>query len=349
MSAGRIEHGLSREIELRRQLHRLGVLEAETRLHVVEAAFDRERGGRQHGRRAVADDRRSARCCDTSIGAARSGHAAAARFDVVDERRVVGGQHDLQVVGQRRRPVGDGRQCPRSARAARCSMATTAIERLARARRPRPHNRSSAAGVSVSRSPPSPGSRSSSRAASNSRRHACCTSDAAGASATPPAARSPGRRPGRLRRVARRIHPRGACRPTTPKYIVDDILELVRFVDHGEIAVRNDFAEAALPHRRIGAEQVVVDDDEVGLGGALLHARDEAVRCSAGIRGPGTARSWRSLRSTAAGRRACLRFRRGRPWPSPAAHSAIAREPAPIGAGRPASASRRRSKRCRHR
>ena len=55
------------------------------------------------------------------------------------------------------------------------------------------------------------------------------------------------------------------------------VLELVRFVDDRVAAGGNHLAVRALPHRRVGAEQVVVDDDDVGLGGALAHARDEAV------------------------------------------------------------------------
>ena len=39
----------------------------------------------------------------------------------------------------------------------------------------------------------------------------------------------------------------------------------------------NDLAVGALPHRRVGAQQVMIDDDDVGVGGALPHARDEAV------------------------------------------------------------------------
>ena len=56
-----------------------------------------------------------------------------------------------------------------------------------------------------------------------------------------------------------------------------DVLELVRLVDDGVAARRNHFAERALPHRGVGAEQVVIDDDDVGLRGALAHLRDEAV------------------------------------------------------------------------
>ena len=50
------------------------------------------------------------------------------------------------------------------------------------------------------------------------------------------------------------------------------VFELVRLVDDGVAAARDDLAEGALPDRGVGAEQVVVDDDDVGLGGALAHA-----------------------------------------------------------------------------
>src|SRR4051794_13339638 len=56
-----------------------------------------------------------------------------------------------------------------------------------------------------------------------------------------------------------------------------DVFELVRFVDDGVVARRNHLAEAALSHRRVRAQQMMVDDDEVGFSGALPHARDEAV------------------------------------------------------------------------
>ena len=49
-------------------------------------------------------------------------------------------------------------------------------------------------------------------------------------------------------------------------------------VDHREVAFGDDFAEAPLAHRRIGAQQVVIDDDDVRLGRAVAHASDEAVR-----------------------------------------------------------------------
>ena len=55
------------------------------------------------------------------------------------------------------------------------------------------------------------------------------------------------------------------------------VLELVRLVDDGVAAFGDHFAVRALPDRRVGAQQVMVHDDEVRLGGALSHARDEAV------------------------------------------------------------------------
>ena len=56
-----------------------------------------------------------------------------------------------------------------------------------------------------------------------------------------------------------------------------DVLELVRLVQDG-VGVRRDHrAVGTLPHGGIGAEQVVVDDDQVGLGGALPHPRHEAL------------------------------------------------------------------------
>ena len=73
----------------------------------------------------------------------------------------------------------------------------------------------------------------------------------------------------RLRRIARElVHAMRADRHA--KVLRDDVLQLVRFVDDGQIALRNDLAEAALPHRRVGAEQVMVDDHDARVGGARL-------------------------------------------------------------------------------
>ena len=63
-----------------------------------------------------------------------------------------------------------------------------------------------------------------------------------------------------------------------------DVLELVRLVDDRVAAARDHFAVLALAHGRVGAQQVMVDDHDVGFGGALAHARDEAVLVAAGIR-----------------------------------------------------------------
>ncbi len=56
-----------------------------------------------------------------------------------------------------------------------------------------------------------------------------------------------------------------------------DVLELVRLVNDGHLALRNHLAERVAAHLRVGAEQVVIDDHHVRLGGALAHARHEAV------------------------------------------------------------------------
>ena len=100
-----------------------------------------------------------------------------------------------------------------------------------------------------------------------------------------------GRRRDRVAAVrGRRPAARRCARSTSRGQIVDaiaadreaevlrrDVLELVRLVDDGVAAARNHFAEIALPDGRVRAQQMVVDDDDVGLGGALAHLDDEAV------------------------------------------------------------------------
>ena len=67
-----------------------------------------------------------------------------------------------------------------------------------------------------------------------------------------------------------------------------DVLELVGLVDHQRRALRDHLAEGVVAQRRIGAEQVVVDDDHVRFGGVLPHPRDEAVGVArAGAAGAG--------------------------------------------------------------
>ena len=56
-----------------------------------------------------------------------------------------------------------------------------------------------------------------------------------------------------------------------------DVLELMRFVDDGVVARGDDLAVRALPHRRIRAQQMMIDDHDVRRRGALPHARDETV------------------------------------------------------------------------
>ncbi len=55
------------------------------------------------------------------------------------------------------------------------------------------------------------------------------------------------------------------------------VLQLMRFVDDGMTAGRNDFAVRAFPHGRIGTEQMVIHDHEIGFGCLLPNPRDEAV------------------------------------------------------------------------
>ena len=62
------------------------------------------------------------------------------------------------------------------------------------------------------------------------------------------------------------------------------ILELVRLVHDEGRAARDHLAERAVPHRRIGAQQVVVHDHDVRLGGALAHLGHEAVVVARALR-----------------------------------------------------------------
>ena len=62
-----------------------------------------------------------------------------------------------------------------------------------------------------------------------------------------------------------------------PEVLRRDVLELVRLVHDERRAGRDHLAVLALPHGRVGAQQMVIDDDDVGFRGALAHQRDEAV------------------------------------------------------------------------
>ncbi len=55
------------------------------------------------------------------------------------------------------------------------------------------------------------------------------------------------------------------------------VLELMRFVDDGLTARGNDFAVRAFPDSRIGTEQMVIHDHEIGFGRLLPNPGDEAV------------------------------------------------------------------------
>jgi hypothetical protein len=62
-----------------------------------------------------------------------------------------------------------------------------------------------------------------------------------------------------------------------PEVLCRDILELMCLIDDRIRAAWDHFAKCAPPHGGIRAEEMVVDDDHVGFGGALPHPHDEAV------------------------------------------------------------------------
>ena len=98
-----------------------------------------------------------------------------------------------------------------------------------------------------------------------------------------------------------------------------DIFELVRFVDHERGRRRDHLAVCALAHRRVRTQQVMVDDDDVGFGGALAHASDEAVvvaeafGAEAGVRLRGHLLPQRHVFRQIAQLRAVARLRLARP------------------------------------
>ena len=62
-----------------------------------------------------------------------------------------------------------------------------------------------------------------------------------------------------------------------PEVLGGHVLELVRFVHDRAAACGNHFAEGVLPDGRIGAEQMMVDDHDVGGRRPLAHPRHETV------------------------------------------------------------------------
>ena len=68
----------------------------------------------------------------------------------------------------------------------------------------------------------------------------------------------------------------------------------------------------ALAHGRVGAQQMVVDDDHVGFGGALAHQRHEAVAVARALGAEAGVGLGGNLASTAAGLRAGPAARRDR-------------------------------------
>ena len=135
-----------------------------------------------------------------------------------------------------------------------------------------------------------------------------------------------------------------------------DVLELVRLVDDRVAALRNDLAVGALPDRRVGAQQMMIDDDQVRLGGALPHPRDEAVGVARALGADAVLRRGGDLAPERQVLGKVRRSRRGRPSRSSAAHRSMigqedlrGRFAEQAAASRRAAASRNASKRCRQR
>ena len=73
-------------------------------------------------------------------------------------------------------------------------------------------------------------------------------------------------------------------RDLDPEVLRGHVLEQVGLVEDQGVVVGDDRAVASVLHREVRAEQVMVDDDEVGFQGALAHARDPAgVEVGAGL------------------------------------------------------------------
>src|SRR5436305_5363834 len=62
-----------------------------------------------------------------------------------------------------------------------------------------------------------------------------------------------------------------------PEVLRRDVLELMRFVENHMAAGRNHLAVRVLANRSIGAQQMMIHDDDVRRGSALAHASDEAL------------------------------------------------------------------------
>ena len=59
--------------------------------------------------------------------------------------------------------------------------------------------------------------------------------------------------------------------------IAGDILDFVRLVENYRAVFGKHAAEIILLEREIGEKKMVIHDDQVGLGGALVHRREETL------------------------------------------------------------------------
>ena len=212
-------------------------------------------------------------------------HAAAAHLEEVDVAGVGGGQQEAQLARPGRRPAAP-------------STRASSVGRAAASRRPA--RGAAAASAQVACRPSSAPARSSPVsqmvgeprrrepqplvAAAHARASASALKKARAWSTTRISPRAAScARAGRGRRRAQRGL--GVAHQVVDAVVADadaevlrgDVLELVRFVDDQMRARRDHLAVGALAHRGVGAQQVVVDDHDVALGGALAHPRDEAL------------------------------------------------------------------------
>ena len=220
---------------------------------------------------------------ETSIGAARRPHGAALDLEEIHVGGVVGGDEEAQLAGQvagpprnRRRVLDGRRRAGLAAAGRRRGQGEDRLEAVERAAQLQP-------GVEVIGEPfrrqthpvldagaPGPGQRQGAEEGARvvEHPHQPAGGVVGGAVATEAAHRGVGV-PDQV------VDPVVAHRDA--EVLRGDVLELVRLVHDQVRARRNHLAVGALAHRGIGAQQVVVDDDDVGLGGALPHPGHEAL------------------------------------------------------------------------
>src|SRR5262249_40194477 len=74
--------------------------------------------------------------------------------------------------------------------------------------------------------------------------------------------------------------------------VARDVFHFMRFIENDGGIFGKDAAEVVLLEREVGEKEMVIHDDEVGVFGALVHRRDEAlIELGALLAGAGVAAS----------------------------------------------------------